>query len=319
MAKWTRDEIIRHILDRESAGLPLSLGGERGIESPLYQAASRIFGTWRNAVMAAGIAPHRALMHEQWSASKILAAIRTLCRRSRPLRQAELKKKYGPLVRAARRIFGSWSVAVAAAGVDPYKLRRFPPWTRQRIVEAILIRALRNEPLGSRTVDPRSLADAGTRVFGSWGAALAASGLDPGRFGYPGQNGNSATLDPNLTVPGNPIRCEASPDASSKTKASTSDPERASTLRWTNEAVVQAILSRLREHRRMNATAVANEKMGLYRAALRRFGSWRNALMAAGLAPSEFSGGVVARTAKVSTVSRIDTVETDRSSANSKT
>ena len=45
------------ILRPESAGLPLTPGGHGGVGSPLYQAASRIFGSWRNAVVAAGTPP----------------------------------------------------------------------------------------------------------------------------------------------------------------------------------------------------------------------------------------------------------------------
>ena len=60
MAKWTRERIIRDILRREAAGLPLNLGGKQAVESALYQAGSRVFGSWRNAVMAAGISPERA-------------------------------------------------------------------------------------------------------------------------------------------------------------------------------------------------------------------------------------------------------------------
>lgn len=47
MVRWTRQEIIRSILQREAAGLPLSLGGEAPVGQSLYQAASRVFGTWR--------------------------------------------------------------------------------------------------------------------------------------------------------------------------------------------------------------------------------------------------------------------------------
>jgi hypothetical protein len=312
MAKWTREGIIRHILDRESAGLPLNLG-DQGVESTLYQAASRIFGTWRNAVMAAGIDPERAQVQERWSPSKILTAIRALSRRRRPLRPTELKKQHGTLMRAARRIFGSWSKAVAAAGVDPLKLRRFPPWTRQRIIEAILTRALKNEPLGSRSVSPRSLADAGTRVFGSWGLAVTAAGLDPRCFGYRGPSGDNAATHQKMASPDEHNLCAEECGAMSGIKDATPASVRIPGLRWTGENVLQAILARLREHQRMNATAVYKDENGLYRAALRRFGTWRNALLAAGLNPDEICGA--GRSAMVSSVSRSQPFETEGRSA----
>jgi hypothetical protein len=54
---WTRECIIRQLLDRESKGLPLTVG-RRGIDNALHSAAQRIFGSWQNAIQAAGIAPH---------------------------------------------------------------------------------------------------------------------------------------------------------------------------------------------------------------------------------------------------------------------
>jgi hypothetical protein len=70
---------------------------------------------------------------------------------------------------------------VVAAGVDPQKLKRVGPWTKDRIVEAILKRALHGQPLNSHAVRPKSLVEAGARAFGSWGSALEAAGIKPTR------------------------------------------------------------------------------------------------------------------------------------------
>lgn len=95
---------------------------------------------------------------------------------------AGLRRRHGHLVQAARAYFGSWAGAVAAAGVDPAAFRRAVPWTRERVVEAVLRRALGDEPLAARAVRPRSLAAAGAKFFGSWDEAVAAAGLDPARY-----------------------------------------------------------------------------------------------------------------------------------------
>jgi hypothetical protein len=263
MAKWTREQIIRDILQLESAGLPLTPGVDQGVNQALYQAASRIFGSWRNAVLAAGIAPDRAQAHDRWPPGKILSIIRTMSRRRRQLRPGELKERHSSLMHAARRCFGSWSKAVIAAGVDPLKLRRIAPWTKERILEAILTRALNNEPLGGRIVRPRSLADAGGRVFGSWALALAAAGLDPQSY--------LKRRSDSLSTGGMDPTCV-----------------RKLEHRWSDQKVVEAILTRLHEQRMMNATAVYRDDRPLYRAATRRYRNWSNALSAAGLNPNEF-------------------------------
>ena len=81
-------------------------------------------------------------------------------------------------LRGARRCFGSWTKAVIAAGINPERLQRVPAWTKERVLESILLRALNNQPMGSRTVKPRNLADAGAKYFGTWRSALAAAGVE---------------------------------------------------------------------------------------------------------------------------------------------
>jgi hypothetical protein len=102
-SSWTRESIIHELLEREAKGLPLTVGGA-GINRSLYGATRRIFGSWRKAVVA--------------------------------------------------------------AGVNPTKLQRVIQWNRERVIEAILKHALRNEPLAAELVDPRSLVAAGQRFFG---------------------------------------------------------------------------------------------------------------------------------------------------------
>ena len=182
MPRWTREQIVREIVQRELADLPLSQSGSQCVDVAFRSAAIRMFGSWRKALIAAGIDPDRTQARVRWPPEKILMTIRSLARRAQPLPRAELLERHGYLVEAARRRFGSWGKAVLAAGVNPVKLRRVPAWTKDRVLEAILIRALRNEPLGSRTVRPRTLADAGARFFGTWRAALSAAGLDPSEY-----------------------------------------------------------------------------------------------------------------------------------------
>ena len=95
----------------------------------------------------------------------------------------EVNRQYPQLVDAARRRFGSWPKAVIAAGIGPRETEaRTALGAGTEIIQAILARALHDERLGSHSVQPRSLAEAGARVFGSWRAAIAAAGLDPMRY-----------------------------------------------------------------------------------------------------------------------------------------
>ena len=278
---WTRKRIVQEILSREAEGLPLSLSGDQGVEQAMYQAATRAFGSWRNAIMAAGVSPQHALRGKKWTPATIVNTIRQLARRKRPLTRAQLEQRHGAMVAAARRTYGSWSKAVIAAGVDPSKLRRALPWSRQRIIEGILTRALKNEPLGSQTTQPRSLVEASQRLFGSWAAAKEAAGLAP-----TGQDGRTPVKDGDETR-----RRQDGPrvpnDATEEKRPAPSAPRRPGEP-WTLELIRAAILYRLRQGKRLNAAAVNNDDKALYRAATRRYGNWSNALLAVGLDPEEF-------------------------------
>lgn len=263
---WTRERIIRHILEREAEGRPLTAGG-KGVDHQLYCAARRIFGSWRNAIVAAGIPPERVLTWERWSPAKILARIRSLSRRRRPLTTDQVERRYHNLVSAARRHFGSWSKAVLAAGVDPTKLQRVVPWNRERVIEAILTRALRSEPLVARLVEPRSLVEAGHRFFGGWQAAVAAAGLDP----------RVTDMPPRRRRRSQPGRARAGIAES---------PEELPQP-WSKERIVEMIRARVREHQRINAWAVSRDHPALYGAGRRHLNSWDEAIRAAGFDPAE--------------------------------
>ena len=265
--QWTRERIIRYLVEHEAKGLPWTVGG-KGVDNLMYQAARRIFGSWRNAVHAAGIAPERVLAAERWSPAKIFMIIRHLAQRPRPLNSVRMEQRYSSMMSAARRLFGSWTKAVLAAGVDPTRLQRVVPWNRERVVEAILTRALRNEPLAARFVKPRSLVHAGQRFFGSWAAAVTAAGLDP-----------QVAMLPR----GRPRQLQAARIAAPATQSPHKPRQR-----WTKELVIAAIHVRLREQRPMNAVALAREDGPLYCAARRHLRSWSNALLAAGLDPAAF-------------------------------
>lgn len=262
MEKWTRERVIREILARESTGQKLSNSRRNGVDSKLYQAGSRVFGSWRNALLAAGISPAWVRLTDRWPPEKIVATIRSLAQKGR------LNQRHDNLLKAAQRRFGSWTKAVAAAGIDPTRIRRSPRWTREEIIEGILARALDNAPLASKKVRPRSLSDAGAKIFGSWRAALAAAGVKPAPIiAHPASSGDRM---PDVDAVANGV-------ALSQT--------------WTDEGVIDAILARLREHKPINANAVRREHRSLYSGVERRFGNWSKALAAAGLNPEEFQKG----------------------------
>lgn len=119
----------------------------------------------------------------KWDQDSIAAEILRRYETRQDLSYSGMAKENLPLLRAATRYFGSWQEAIEFAGLNYEEIRKYRVWTNERIIKRIRELHARGEDLSWRhvslTLDP-SLAAAATKRshFGSWKAALEASGLD---------------------------------------------------------------------------------------------------------------------------------------------
>ena len=234
--KWTREEIIRHILDSGREGVPLDGRQAGGQPGPLPGGFPHLRFVAERPPGRRSFAGPGAIVTSGGRPRKSLLVIRNLSRRRRPLRKSELEERFGSTwFRPPVGSFGSWSKAILAAGVDPAKLRRVAPWTRERVLETLLTRALKNQPMSARQMEPRSIVEAGRRLFGSWSATLEAAGLDPA----------VATIRQRSTT-----HSETAPRLFGAPRV----PSR--NLSWTPEKIVAAILARLLQQKPLNAVAI---------------------------------------------------------------
>lgn len=228
---WTRQSVLDAIRSRHARGLPLSRVWAE--EKPLFQAAVRRFGNWGNALQAAGVQFRRR--RKRWSRELVIAELRAWhCQSHEDLRAAD-----PALAHAAARLFGTLDTALDAAGVTPKNRRR----TTQQVIETIQDRFVRGLPLNMAGFGDKNLAALAKRRFGSWAEAVAAAGL-----------------------------------AHKYTR-----PRRAPRT-WTRDAVLAAIRTWHAEGRPL--TVISRQDQGLYSAAKKLFGDWRSAVVAAGLKPA---------------------------------
>ena len=251
-----RESVIRAILRRERDGLPLNCEAVKAVSKPLYCGAIRHFGSWRNALRAAGIHVAAVERRREWDKAKIIARLRELCSQRRSLRYTVVHRCDSGLCRAACVTFGTWCNALVAAGINPESICRDPQWDRSRIIEAILLRVLRGEALGSTTVRPRTLKSAPVSEFGSWPAALVAAGLEPTH--YVGQR----AICQNGGKKGH----------------------------WSKERVRKAILQRHALGLPLYGNSVLRDDRTLFSAARTWFKSWSRALAHAGFGPGQVDG-----------------------------
>jgi hypothetical protein len=119
---WSRERIIRGIRAAYERREDLLSVAFKNRNKKLYSAAcaKRYFGSWRKALIAAGLNYDKMRGEHFWSRRRIVRRIRELHREGEPLNWSHIDKTCPSLYRAARRRenFGSWRDALGAAGVE---------------------------------------------------------------------------------------------------------------------------------------------------------------------------------------------------------
>ncbi len=148
----------------------------------LYDGALQHFGSWREALRAAGINPdhirrqtRRIKNLDKPQVAKILV---DRMQRGLPLRWKDVCCEDYAFAQTAKMMFGSWRNALIAAGFTPQLGKGNPKWSRNRVVVALRTRQQMGLPTGAVWSDDAPLASAAVRYFDSLHNALAAAGLD---------------------------------------------------------------------------------------------------------------------------------------------
>lgn len=257
--KWSKEKIIEKIKELEKREVDLSAGHISKNFIALFTAATRYFGSWGEAVKAAGIdyesikaASYAALREKlgKWSPEKVVKEIKKIPKK-------ELRFVYRThfaLQCAARREFGSWENALRAAGYDYLRLNgltapAYTHWTEERIINKIKeLYASREAPDKGLNVFARypSLYSAACRIFGSWRKSLEEAGFDE-----------------------------------SFIKLHTR--RRKWRRKWPKEKIIKTILELHGKGENLRAVDVQKKLTALFSAAIREFKRWKKAIAAAGL------------------------------------
>lgn len=126
--RWSHEAIIAQILVCHAAGEDLLHPSFKTRQRNLYLAACahRYFGSWRRALLAAGLDHERMRETRTWTRARIQRTIEELAANGESLNWSVVETKCPGIYRAARRSenFGSWRNALLAAGVVPTSRRR---------------------------------------------------------------------------------------------------------------------------------------------------------------------------------------------------
>ena len=179
---WSKERIVETIQRLEKDGVDLSFRSMMLSKyAPMVYAAIRPnhFGSWKEALIGAGLAPEEIYRYRSWDDESILTEIRRLNDTGADLSSKKMDENANPLIATARRRFGNWGAAVERAGIDYSAVRRRRRWTREMVVKEIKELRTKGTDLrsgGIRHEHPALFAAAcKPRFFGSWTRALQAS------------------------------------------------------------------------------------------------------------------------------------------------
>ena len=115
--KWSEETVVEKILILNEKDEDLSSSTMQRSNMPLFQAGCRIFGSWKDAVNAAGLDYNYFRKQKEWTKEKVLEEINNFINEHNCSSAGVVSKKYGALYQAARRNFKelSWSEIVALA------------------------------------------------------------------------------------------------------------------------------------------------------------------------------------------------------------
>lgn len=252
---WTRGTVIQKIRDMHVNNEDLSyLAIRKRRQFALETAATRIFGGWHAALVAAEIPEDvvRALRRKSpsgrevkppgyWSTSAIVREVRQLQAGGADLSDLAAKIEVPHLHSAAYKNFGSWYSALEAAGIDPDIHRRQASknyWTKERILSKLKDYVKENKTLDLMNDRDSRLYRAANKRFGSLRVAVMEAGLNP---------------EPLL-----------------------------SRISWSEERIVANIRQLVEMEESISSVTVQNGRNALYQAANWHFGSWEKAVRAAG-------------------------------------
>ena len=184
--KWTEESILQAIKTRLLSSQHLNARTVEVDDSALIAAARRIYGSWSNALMAAGVDPTSVRASSKrrprgtWSREAVIQEIRRYAGNATPLHAHHMQQVDNALVSAATYYFGTWSLALEAAGEDAQSIRQNIVRDRDQIIEAIRELAETETSLRDFSVrnHDRALYGAAQKYFGSWRKALRASGVE---------------------------------------------------------------------------------------------------------------------------------------------
>jgi hypothetical protein len=171
---WDEDSVVDAIRSLHRAGKSVAMSK---VDQRLYHAGRKLFGTWREAVEAAGLDYDKVrLVREAYTRKEVIALLRRLAKRHPNMVLSDVNRH--PHGRAARKVFGTTARGIAAAGIKRWPARRsHAPMPKQQVIEQLRARKRAGKRVYMTAVhrDAPRLWRSGIAHWGRWPRVLAAA------------------------------------------------------------------------------------------------------------------------------------------------
>lgn len=260
--RWN-DDLFRQELEKCNSEFGISYSELRRNNYALLQALIKIFKNLRTALEHFGF--KYLCKRENKTDQQIIDAIKEIFHSNNSLRSMHTIKSNPKLVNIGRKRFGSWRKAVIAAGLDSALTQNPPKWSKEKIIKSLKERVEHGQSIASWTLEKedRSLKSGAILHFGNFRNALTAAGFN----------------------------CK---DIEKESRTISFAKQGINVRFWDSESLIERILDRNKNKQSIYLSDVISEDSSLYVMSKRLFGSWRKAVLAAGLVykkkPAKFFG-----------------------------
>ncbi|MDB5265358.1 MAG: hypothetical protein JWM39_71 [Parcubacteria group bacterium] len=183
--KWNAEIVISAVKELHLKGERINAYYIQENHCDLYSAGVKYHGTWRKVLIAAELT-YAVRRRNVWSKEIILEKIAEMVDSGEPLNNASVKETHGSLYTSSITYFGGWAQALEAAGIPYDSVRLVAPkrsWSKELIVQEILKRKEEGFSLSGTVVQAEDvgLYEAAMSHFGKlgWAQARVAAGLPP--------------------------------------------------------------------------------------------------------------------------------------------
>ena len=183
--EFKADRVLKRIRTMCCDGYDMSAQHNIRRDRRFYEAARQHFGTWRNALRAAGVNLEHVRLPKKprtLDKEKIIRQLRQRHEAGLSMKRNDVCLENRALATAAINAFHSWRRALAAAGLasSEHLTAGGKRWSKQRVIEAIHARIREGKQINYSATrrDDSALVSAARRYFGNWSKALLAAGVD---------------------------------------------------------------------------------------------------------------------------------------------